>query len=113
MFVPLPSSTIADLATSHREIRSPRKTTMSTDPDNFLHSNSLQPDPLYMGLRSIATTGLIGQLVERFSAWREEREDHRMAAEDAVSTASRIVRQAPIQSTIPDVGDRHEHDLAA
>lgn len=113
MFVPLPSNAIADLATSHRETHAPRKTTMTSDPDNFLSSNALQPDPIYMGLRSIVTTGPIGRLVQRFTAWQEAREDRRIAAEQAVSMAERIVRDAPSTSTIPVVRERREHDLAA
>lgn len=110
MFVPLPSTTISELATSHRTTSPARQNHTITSRDEFFAPTALQPDPLYMGLRAIVASGPIGRLTARFSTWREEREERRFAAEQAVSAAERLVRRVP---TTTDVRDGHQHDLAA
>ncbi len=113
MFVPLPSTAVSDLATAHRSPTPKRQQPRIIDPDGFLASSALQPDPLYMGLRSIVTTGPIGRMVERFSAWREAREERHLAAECAVTAADHHARHASTTHQTIDVRERHQHDLAA
>lgn len=100
------------LATAHREASPARRPVTRHGPDEFFASDALLPDPTYIGLRSIVTTGRIGRLVERFSAWWEHREERRTAAERAVSAADRIVLHASTIPTTTDVRERHQHDLA-
>ena len=111
MFIPLPSSAIADLATSHRDSSPARRKPTINHLDDYQVMDALQPDPLYMGVRSLVTTGLIGRMVERFATWREARED-RQIADEAVSAAEDILRR-PLLPTITDAGERRESDLAA
>ncbi|HYI25399.1 MAG TPA: hypothetical protein VD767_08330 [Thermomicrobiales bacterium] len=70
--------------------------TPTTDPDRFFsESNSLQPDPIYMGLREAIAAGPIG----RFLAWLDARAEAREERARIRTTTSAPVRLSPRQDS--------------
>lgn len=47
------------------------------DPDRFHQAESLEPDPVYMGLRALFSSGPIGRLRAWIDQKLEERDDRR------------------------------------
>lgn len=110
-----PPYAIADLAHEHLEGQrqpngQPRR---HRDPDNFFEESlSLQPDPVFMGVRRLITSGPIGALVHWIDQRIEAREDriHHPRIEGAVSTIAFTER-----TRLPEavVDDRPERKTAA
>jgi hypothetical protein len=111
MFLPIPPSTIADLSAAHTPSSSRSKRKVMSEVDLFMVPDSLQPDPLYMGLRNLFVSGPIGRLIARWETWREVREDHLATTRQAVAAADSIVRQSPPSSIA--ARERIDPDLAA
>lgn len=90
--MPLPPHTFLELHS--RELKGrfgPRvRETRAHDPDGFLTDDALRPDPLYMALRRLLTTGPIGALMARFERWIEARDDRRDARSIAGSPAPAV-----------------------
>ena len=113
MFLPLPTSTITDLAHAHQQKPSPAPSRRWHDPDGFGESDALRPDPVYMALSALLSAGPLGRLRSYFADWRAEREERRYAADSAVAAASRIVRQPQASELTTAARDQIGDDLAA
>jgi hypothetical protein len=112
MFLPLPPSSVADLAIAHQKEPVMPARRSNADPDGFFTIDSLQPDPIYLSLRNAVTTGPIGRLFAWIEVWRAAREEQRLAGEQTVAAAEQILRTNSLPQTTV-ARDRVEHDLAA
>jgi hypothetical protein len=75
----LPHSVLEEHARGHlgRPARRQRGT-YAYDPDGFLATyDQPAPDPVYMALRRLVTTGPVGALRARFERWNDNRRDGR------------------------------------
>lgn len=73
----LPTSAIKDLSVEVFGGESMPRTYVDNDPDRFFEAESLEPDPVYMGLRSFFTSGPIGRLRAWIDRKLEESENRR------------------------------------
>jgi len=72
----LPTSTTIDLANEYfRKHNNVSRRSITQDPDGFFANDSLQPDPVFMGLRAIVHTGPIGAFVRWVDRKIEARDD--------------------------------------
>jgi len=93
-----PTSVLVELAraTNNPDERESAMYTPTTDPDRFIsESNSLQPDPIYMGLREAIAAGPIG----RFLAWLDARAEAREERARIQTTTPAPVRLSPRQDS--------------
>ncbi len=65
----LPTSAIKDLSVEVFGGDQMPRSYVDNDPDRFHDSQSLEPDPVYMGLRALFNSGPLGRL----KAWIEEK----------------------------------------
>jgi hypothetical protein len=73
----LPTSTIKDLSVEIFGGDSVTRSYTENDPDRFHHADSLEPDPVFMGLRSLVSSGPIGRLRAWIDQKLEESENRR------------------------------------
>lgn len=83
----------------------------AVDPDGVLDSaDALQPDPVFMGLRRIVSTGPVGALVNRVNRWIEAREDRRygqiIGDGPRLDTPDRLARSTGDDASGTDRDDR-------
>lgn len=92
-----PPYAIADLAHEHLEGRLPDgRPRRRPDPDRFLdESSALQPDPMFMVLRSAVISGPIGRLMRWVDARAEAREERAVGSPrgDVAVASAPIVRE--------------------
>jgi hypothetical protein len=71
----LPTSAIKDLSVEVFGGDAMPRSYVDNDPDRFHASQSLEPDPVFMGLRALFTSGPIGRLRAWIDQKIEDRED--------------------------------------
>ncbi len=109
-----PPYAIADLAHEHLEGRLPDgRPRRRYDPDVFFgESQTLQPDPVFMGLRRFVSGGPIGAVMHWIDQRIEAREDRIPGARvDAVGKASPSTQPTEIRDS--GIDDRPDQRTAA
>ena len=104
----IPPTAIKDLSNEIFGGATVTRSYTEADPDSYHSSRSLEPDPLYMGLRALFTAGPIGRLRSWLEQRAEKREDRRHGARGSEPSIHPVDRPGGVVIEEP-----RERDIAA